>query len=287
MLMQHLLDFSRQIGKEASQKLLACRGRAGVDVKADGSLVTEADREADRLLRNRIGARFPDHGILTEESSTIYEGRPVTWVIDPLDGTTNFALGICYWGCSIAVLLDGTPVVGVLVMPELGLEFSALRDHGAYLNGAKLGGDVQSISERHSFVAVCSRTFRYLDLPIRQKARLLGSAAYDLAAVAHGGAVGCTQVLSHVWDLAASWLFLHEAGRAVGPLFPGAPSPFPLLPGVDYADRVFPLAAAVDQTTLKAIQDKAQIRPEAQSRFQDWSEAGWDLGIWRERRHKA
>jgi len=271
-----LLSFARELGREAGRQLLDWRGRAAASVKSDGSLVTEADRAVDLFLRQQIRERYPDHGILSEEANTVYDGRPFTWVIDPLDGTTNYALGLCHWGCSIAVVSDGAPLVGVLVMPELspacagmfpGAEFWALRGAGAFMNGERLGGPPRGVSERNSFLAICSRSWRYLDLPLRYKARLLGSAAYDLAAVAQGIAVGCTQALSHIWDLAASWLFLQEAGRAVGPLFPHAPIPFPMLPGLDYGDQVFPLAAGADEKILRQITSAAQVKPGAQEWF--------------------
>lgn len=278
--MNDLLDFARELGREAGRQLQDWRGRAAVSIKGDGSVVTEADREVDRYLRQQIRARYPEHGILSEEAETVYEGRPLTWVIDPLDGTTNYALGICYWGCSIALVSNGVPVVGVLVMPELspayagmlhGAEFWALRGAGAFLNGERLGGPPRGVSERNSFFAICSRTWRFLDLPLRYKGRLLGSAAYDLAAVAQGIAVGCTQVTSHIWDLAAGWLLLQESGRAVAPLFLGAPDPFPMVAGEDYAGKVFPLAAAADERILQQVRSRVRIKPEAQGRLTKWT----------------
>lgn len=276
--MDELLTFARDLGRQAGQILVDWRGRAAAELKWDGSVVTEADLAADRFLREQIRTRYPEHGILTEEASTIYAGdHPYTWVIDPLDGTNNYALGVCYWGCSIAVVAGGEPVLGVLVMPLLGVEFWAQKGVGAFANGERLGGSAQGLSESNHFLAICTRTWRYLNLSMPQKARLLGSAAYDLAAVAQGMAVGCSQVTSHIWDLAAGWLLLREAGRAVGPLLPGVPDPFPMLPGIDYAGRIFPLAAGADADTLARIQARVSIKPEAQARLGGWKAAGWDL----------
>jgi len=122
-MMNDLLDFARELGREAGQQLLDWRGRANAGIKADGSLVTEADEAVDRFLFQEIRARYPDHGILSEEADTVYAGQPYTWVIDPLDGTTNFTLGVCYWGCSIAIVHHGMPVIGVLVVPNLEAEY--------------------------------------------------------------------------------------------------------------------------------------------------------------------
>jgi myo-inositol-1(or 4)-monophosphatase len=280
-MIEELLGFARELGRDAGRLLQEQQGRAAVSLNWDGSLVNETDLAVDRLVQQRIQASYPGHGILSEESHTVYggaaDGERFTWVIDPLDGTTNYSLGLCYWGCSIAVVSDGMPVVGVLVMPMLGAEFWAIKGGGAFLNGERLGGGGGGVSKRSSFVAICSRSWRYLELPVRQKGRLLGSAAYDLAAVAQGIAVGCSQVLSHIWDLAASWLLIQEAGRSIGSLLPDAPDPFPMVPGSDYESRVFPLAAGSDEEFLRLIQSKVRIKPAAQGRFDALAEAGWDM----------
>ncbi len=282
--MKELLDFARDLGRQAGRQLLNWRGRVTADVKQDGSVVTEADYALDRFLCQQIRARYPDHGIISEESSTGYQGRPFTWVIDPLDGTTNFALGLAYWGCSIALVAEGVPLLGVVVMPGLGLEFWALRGEGAYCDGERMGGPPQPVAERNSFLAVCSRSWKHLDLSAPYKGRILGSAVYDLAAVAQGLAVGCTQVSSRIWDVAAGWLLLCEAGRAVGPLLPGAPEPFPMAPGTDYGGLVFPLAAGSDQQVLEMILSRVKVKPSSEERFRSLAAAGWDANLWRTRR---
>jgi myo-inositol-1(or 4)-monophosphatase len=280
-MIEELLGFARELGQDAGRLLLEQQGRAVVSVKWDGSVVTESDLAVDRLVQQRIQASYPEHGILSEESHTVYGdaagGERFTWVIDPLDGTTNYSLGLCYWGCSIAVVSDGMPVVGVLVMPKLGAEFWTVKGGGAFLNGERLGGGRGGVSSRSSFMAICSRSWRYLELPVRQKGRLLGSAAYDLAAVAQGIAVGCSQMLSHIWDLAAGWLLIQEAGRSIGSLLPNAPDPFPMVPGSDYESKVFPLAAGSDEELLRLIQSKVRIKPAAQERFDALAKAGWDM----------
>jgi myo-inositol-1(or 4)-monophosphatase len=283
-MMEELLQFARELAGEAGDRLAALYGRAEAGTKEDGSVVTDADRAVDRYLARRIHHRYPGHAILSEESATLYDGRPVTWVIDPLDGTTNYALGICYWGCSIGVVVDGRPVIGVLTMPELDAEFWALAGAGAFLNGDRLGGPPRGVDARNSCLAICSRTWRYFDVAVRYKGRLLGSAAYDLAAVAEGLAVGCIQAASHVWDIAAGWVLLQEAGRPVRRLFPGAPDPFPMIAGTDYRGRIFPLAAAADEETLVGITGKVNVKRDVQDRWNAWAAAGWDLQAWRKRR---
>ena len=279
--MDELLTFARQLGSAAGRLLLDYHGRAAASEKWDGTVVTEADRAADRLICQAIRERYPDHAVLSEEAETAYAGRRYTWVVDPLDGTTNYALGVCYWCCSIALVADGQPRLGVLTAPMLNAEYWALRGRGAFLNGTQLGGPPRGVSERNSFLAICSRSWKNLDIAVPYKGRMLGSAALDLAAVAQGIAVGCTQVVSHIWDLAAGWLLAQEAGRAVGPLFPGVPDPFPMQPGAEYGRLVFPLAAAADEPTFQNITSRVTVKAGAQERFRAWASAGWDKKVWR------
>jgi len=275
------LSFARELGHQAGQQLLDWRGRAAAQQKSDGSLVTEADQAVDRFLCEQIRSRYPDHGIISEEADTIFENRPLTWVIDPLDGTTNFALGLAHWGCSIALVADGFPALGVVAMPQLGVEYWTVRSQGAFFNGDRLGGPLRNINGRNSFVAICSRTWKHLELSLPFKGRLLGSAVYDLAAVAQGIAIACTQVTSHIWDVAAGWLLLQETGRTVGPLLPGAPKPFPMRPGADYEGLVFPLAAGSDQAVFQQVIDRVRIKPGSRDRFEALAAAGWDATVWR------
>jgi myo-inositol-1(or 4)-monophosphatase len=276
--MNDLLNRARQWGREAGLQLLQWHGRAATEEKSDGSVVTEADRAVDAFISGQIRACFPDHAVLSEEGATTYDGQPFTWVIDPLDGTNNYALGVRYWGCSIGVLAAGVPVVGVLVMPGLEAEFWAVRGQGAFLNGVRLGDLPGVVSERNSFVALCSRSWRYLEVSLPQKPRILGSAAYDLAAVAQGIAVASIQIAPHIWDLAAGWLLVQEAGRWCGPLLPNAPDPFPLVAGDDYAGRFFPTAAAATQEMLNAVQNGVHVKLSATARLGRWAVAGWRVG---------
>jgi myo-inositol-1(or 4)-monophosphatase len=279
--MEELLQFARQLGHEAGERLAALYGRVVATTKDDGSALTAADCEVDALVHRRIRQRYPDHGILSEESDTVFEGRPITWVIDPLDGTTNYALGIRYWGCSIGLVVDGQPAAGVLVMPLLDAQFWALQGAGAFLNGQRLGGPPRGVTEANRSLALCSRSWRYFELALPFKGRILGSAAYDLAAVAEGVAVASIQAAPHIWDIAASWVLLREAGRPTAPLLAGAPDPFPLIPGADYQGRIYPLATAADQTTLDRITGAVRLKDSMEARWRAWAAAGWDLAAGR------
>ena len=130
-----ILEAARSFAVEAGQVTLEYfGGLVDSEAKGDGSPVTRADREAEQLLRQRIGARYPDHGILGEEFPPTNEGAEVRWILDPIDGTRSFMRGVPLYGVLIGVELDGTPVVGVAHFPALGEMVSAGRGLGCFWN---------------------------------------------------------------------------------------------------------------------------------------------------------
>lgn len=271
-----LSEFAQELADRASQSLLAWFGRVQPQLKRDGSLVTQADEEVDRLIHQAVQDRYPQHGVLSEELSLVYHGAEYTWVVDPLDGTTNFANGLQHWGTSVALLHLGRPVVGVLDFPLLGQRFSACQDGGAWLNGEQLRVVPPTELNDNQFYFTDARGCRHLELPIAPKPRVLGSAAYDLAGVAAGTAVACIEILPKVWDLAAAWLVNQEAGATVAPLLPG-PTLFPLQPGTDYADRVFPLLSAASPDIWKRVRHSVHLKPGRQKLAGRLQAQGWAL----------
>lgn len=241
--LEALLAFAGELADEAGRRLRRWFGKVTAGTKRDGSYVTEADLEVDRVIHEAVATRFPEHGLVSEEISLVYEGREFTWTVDPLDGTTNFASGLYHWGSSIALLHRGHPIVGLLDFPMLAQRFSATCGRGAWLNGRPLRVELPAAVHHNHLLALDSRATRYVALDLPAKPRTLGSAAFDLAAVASGVAVASLLVSPKVWDLAAGWLVVREAGATVDLLFDGDPL-FPLEPGRDYGSRMFPLLAA-------------------------------------------
>ena len=190
-----------------------------------------------------IAQNFPNDGILSEEAGTIYPpNKHAVWIIDPLDGTTNFSLGLHYWGVSIARLMDGSPDLGVLYFPLLDELFTASKGAGAFLNGSQLIVKPPAPDQPTSFFSCCSRGNRFYNVEIRYKTRILGSAAYGLATVARGSAILAFEVTPKVWDFSASWLITQEAGGIIAPY--EGDNPYPLIPGIDYAEKSYPLLTA-------------------------------------------
>lgn len=131
-----ILEAARTFAREAGAVTLRSFGsRLHAEDKADGTPVTRADREAERLLRTRIADRFPDHGILGEEEGELRPGAPVRWIVDPIDGTKSFVRGVPLYGVLVGVEVEGEPVVGVAHFPALAETVAAARGMGCRWNG--------------------------------------------------------------------------------------------------------------------------------------------------------
>jgi histidinol-phosphatase len=109
-----------------------------IDIKSDRSFVTEADLEAEKILRARIGQNFPDHGIVGEEMENTNPSSPYQWYIDPIDGTRNFANNIPTYGTIVGLHHNGKPIAGVIDHPALNLLYYGATGQGAYCNGQRL-----------------------------------------------------------------------------------------------------------------------------------------------------
>lgn len=253
---QHLLDiqqFAEKIANEAGSLAIDGYGSASAEHKFDGSLVTEIDEASDRLLSRRIAEVYPDHAVLSEEQNTTYNpNNEFTWVIDPIDGTTNFARGLPLWGISLGLLVAGFPVVGVVVFPLLHESYVASWGQGATRNRQPIRASSLQTAESEFLLGTCTRTAReyHLDTPL--KVRNLGSAAYHIVKVADGSLLGGIEATPKVWDLAGAGLILQEAGGTLRQLN-GQPI-FPIEPVTrDYKTISFPMIAAGNDALWKYL----------------------------------
>ena len=193
--------------------------------KGDIDLVTEADLESEQKIIASIRKVFPDHSILAEESGHTDGTKDHQWIIDPLDGTTNFAHRLPIYAISIAFALKGEPIMGMVLNPASGEFFTATRGQGARLNAKPIR--VSNIARMMD--SVLGTGFRYdtdgiiEDLMARftnclkatQGIRRLGSAALDLCYVACGWIDGFWEQNLNPWDTAAGALIVSEAGGKV------------------------------------------------------------------------
>lgn len=259
--MQSKLEFAIQTSRKAGKLLLDYFQLSGMqaDLKTDHSAVTEADIAADKMIARDIQGSYPADRILSEElqnSTPNYTGKNV-WIVDPLDGTTNFSLGLPIWGVLIALTVDGWPELASLYFPTIDELYTAQRGKGSYLNGKQISVKPPDPKQPWSFFSCCSRTFRNYSVSIPYKTRILGSAAYSLCCVARGIALLGFEATPKIWDIAGPWLLVQEAGGMIETYDNSVP--FPLIPGKDYSRQDYPtLAAATPQIISKA---HSQISP--------------------------
>ena len=226
-------------------------GHMASDLKADGSLITACDRWSDTTLVEGLAELFPGEGVLSEEGDKRVPLSRAYWVVDPLDGTTNFAAGIPYWAISLARFEAGVPVLAVLDVPPLRQRIVAIRGRGAWRNGKPLQPPSLQ-SNPAGCASLCSRSIGVLQkLPHPRfpgKIRLLGVASLNLVSVGMGQTVAALEATPKIWDLAAAWLVLSELGCAMRWL---QQSPEALAPGSDLANADFPVLAADSPENLQ------------------------------------
>ncbi len=196
-----------------------------IEYKGEVDIVTDLDRAAETEIVSIIRSRHPEHGILTEESKETKSESGYRWIIDPLDGTTNFAHGFPVFCVSIALEKDGVVELGVVYDPTRDELFTATLSSGAYLNGESIS--VSGISELG--ISLLATGFPYdirtskennldhfADFAVRAQAiRRAGSAALDLCYVASGRFDGFWELKLKPWDIAAGGLIVTEAGGRV------------------------------------------------------------------------
>lgn len=239
-------------------RLLAGTGRSRRRDKRDGSPVTDVDLVVDELLVDAITTEFPDHSVISEEGCTTWDGAAWTWIVDPIDGTTNYAAGLPWWCVSIALAHHGEVVWGLIDAPTLDRRWTATRGGGATVDGTPMvvsaASDLSMRSTRHEPIAVTPGTIRRWQGGTFFKARVIGSSALELALVADGSLAAAYQRVPKVWDVAAGLVLVTEAGGAV--LAVDDDSHFPLREGVEYRDTSVVTAAGPSVEWCRDLADR-------------------------------
>jgi len=226
-LLAELEDAAALWAREAGQMLLArFRTALTVEYKSKGRQdpVTEADREAERFLHNAIHARFPDHGVLGEEGAHRRQDAPFIWVLDPLDGTTNFINGLPLWCVSIGVLWHNRPVAAAIFSPS-GPGATPTTFHARAGGGAAMDGiPIHVMDEPEPTKARLSglpghywqdMRFRTRKGPTLGETRTLGSIALEMGLIGAGVLQYGVFWGPKIWDVAAGVLIVREAGGEV------------------------------------------------------------------------
>ena len=190
--------------------------------KGSINLVTNVDREVENILIGSLRKEFPDIGFLSEEIGEIRPGSGLKWIIDPIDGTTNFAHGFPFYSISLALEREKKPILGIVYDPVRNELFSAERGRGAHLNGKPIKVSPQKDLKKSLLMTGFSYKlgksmeanlvhFRNF-LIASQAVRRAGSASLDLCYVACGRLEGFWELDLKPWDTAAGWLIVREAG---------------------------------------------------------------------------
>ena len=195
------------------------------------NLVTEVDKGCQELIKNKISDRFPDHSIIGEEDgdSSLSNISEFTWVIDPIDGTTNFANGLPNFSISIALLKNSEPIAGSIWIPwpneNRCLIFSTAKDKGSWIDNRKIDinnpqfslgeGAISSYSSFSPIFGNKSRKIKPMNIRLRGDKRVIGSVAYEMAMLTKGVISFALLGPAFIWDFGAGLLLIKEAGGVV------------------------------------------------------------------------
>ena len=227
-------------------------GNIGSTNKADGSLITSCDLWSDQTIVKGLSKIAPSEGVLSEEGEKTIPNGEAFWIVDPLDGTTNFAAGIPFWSISVARFVKGQPQTSFLIIPTLKKSFIAIKGEGVWLKNKKISPD--NNYEKSSCVSLCSRSIKILQINPKEifpgKIRLLGVSSLNLTSVAMGQTFGAIEATPKIWDIAAAWLILEELNCIIDWL---EINPCDLNKGEDLTNVNFPLIAGRTKKNIKDL----------------------------------
>ncbi len=185
----------------------------------------QADKDAEEIIIKTIKKSFPDHAVLAEESGHEKKSSDYTWIIDPLDGTHNFAYGIPIFGTSVALQHKNRIVVGVVFLPYIDELYYAVKGEGAFMNGKRIStkknkGRFINVGGTHRFESpVVADNLNKIIAKYHPRLRFVGSAVFAGAYVAAGRMASYITFFINAWDIAAVGLIIEEAGGKVSDIY--------------------------------------------------------------------
>lgn len=231
-----LLEVALVAARLAGQRAMEEINYAKSSIKNNNEMVTNADAACQKIIMDRVKETFPDHGFLAEEGPdnkmTLFpprSGEPFWWIIDPIDGTNNYAHGILNFTVSIAVMYQDFPVAAVIFEPATDSMFSTVKGDDAQLNMSRISTSDESINEFASLGVdshfKLDRTDAIIEFMRETRFRNFGTTALHLAYVAKGSLIGSMTTVARLWDIAAGILLIENAGGIVTdtkglPVFP-------------------------------------------------------------------
>ena len=224
--MHHTLDVAVNAAQKAADVILAALNIPRVaDYKGKTDLVTKTDKESEQLICGIIHEEFPDHGILAEESGSSLPDAEYQWIIDPLDGTTNFVHNYPAFAVSIGVYCKNSPIAACIVELPAYNVYTAIKGRGAFCNDSPIS--VSKVNDLEKSLLVTGFGYQHGErwernmvlfkqfTDICQGVRRLGAAAVDLCHIASGKVDGFWEFDLHPWDSAAGILIVSEAGGKI------------------------------------------------------------------------
>ncbi len=220
------LDCAIMLAKQAGNSAKQYLGKTKTSHKSDNSPVTQADIDIQEKIISDIIKRFPEHGIIAEEDDIRQinqnQDTDLFWIIDPIDGTRNFARNIPIFCCSIALLYKGSPIIAAIYEPNINWLFTATSLHQSELNRQKIHVNDSSFSSRTVLaysVDTCKPIPKKLTAIFNECVlRNFGSAALHLAMTATGMIDGVMNFSGKLWDIAAGALIISQAGGQIAPV---------------------------------------------------------------------
>jgi len=220
---QYLL-FAIELAKEAGELILPHSGNPGRQtMKSEKDFVTEIDLKAENYIIQRIREQYPNHQIFSEEIGSIEGTEEFRWVIDPIDGTVNYSVGLPFYGISIALTYRDEPIVAAISLPALGETFWAAKGEGAFQDGKRI--KVRDVDLSEAFISFGDfardgnketniERLRVLNSLVNKvyRIRMVGSAAISLAYIAAGRLDAAIYLRPNHYDIAAGQLLVSEAG---------------------------------------------------------------------------
>lgn len=231
-----MTEIATEAAKMAGKRALAEINSASASIKNGNEIVTQMDPLCQQIIIDRIQKNYPNHGILAEEGDNgdIFkqpptDGSDIWWVIDPIDGTNNYAHHILSFTVSIAVMKDGWPVIGVIYYPATDTTFATYKGGKTLING-----NISTVSDeevgQYAHISLDSHWPNGIPdnvktLMEKVKFRNFGTTALHLAYLAKGSLIGCLTNTTKLWDIAAGILLIENAGGKVtdwngNPIFP-------------------------------------------------------------------
>ncbi len=232
-----VVEFCQALTADVGLKLMTQFTQTQAEQKSDGSLVTTGDRWADQTISEAIQTTFPSHGVLSEEGNHYFPETDWAWIIDPIDGTTNFAHGLPIWCVALALCHRGNPVFGYVAVPPLQQAFHGFYQAPHHPNAAYLNDQIIQTQPTQpgpqEFFSLCARSTAVISQsnvakvgPLPAKIRMLGSASYNFLTVAAGYTLGAVEKTPQIWDIAPAWPIVKAAGGEI--LFLDDAAVFPL-----------------------------------------------------------